>query len=266
MSILPLIVIVSYASLGWHFWRSRWHGASTRPLLEQTVLPLALLLHGITLGETIMHSNVVGLGVGTALSITLWLSVAIFWLGNFFYPVEGLQPLLLPLAALAVLGAELMPPMHPFLGAELPAFRAHILSAMLAYSLITNAALIALLMNIADRRLHKHTTRSLAANLPPLLSLESLLFKVLAGGFLLLTATLISGLFFSEEIFHQSFRLNHKTLFTVVAWGVFAALLLGRTFLGWRGRIAVRWTLSGFSLLLLAYVGSKFVLEVVLQR
>ena len=83
---------------------------------------------------------------------------------------------------------------------------------------------------------------------------------------MLLTLTLASGILFSEEIFHKPFQLNHKNLFTLIAWLVFALLLTGRQMLGWRGRTAVRWTLSGFSLLLLAYIGSKFVLEVLLHR
>ena len=96
--------------------------------------------------------------------------------------------------------------------------------------------------------------------------MESLLFKTLGVGFILLSATLGSGVLFSEQIFHHPFQLTHKTVFTLILWLVFAALLAGRRLLGWRGRTAVRWTLSGFSILLLAYAGSKFVLEVMLNR
>lgn len=227
---------------------------------------VTLLAHGTLLFQNFVASDVFGLSAGSALSLTLWLSVAIFWTGGFYYRLDGIQPLLLPAAAFATLAGALIPAMRSFQGADLPAFRAHILAAMLSYSLLTIAALIAVLMSVADKRLHQHTQNSLAANLPPLLGLESLLFKVLTAGFVLLTITLGSGVLFSEEIFHKPFQLNHKTLFTLIAWIVFAALLTGRQLMGWRGRTAVRWTLSGFSLLLLAYIGSKFVLEVVLQR
>ena len=81
-----------------------------------------------------------------------------------------------------------------------------------------------------------------------------------------LTLTLISGVMFSEEVFGQALKFNHKVLFGFISWGVFAALLAGRKFYGWRGRIAIRWTLAGFVLLLLAYIGSKFVLEILLHR
>jgi ABC-type uncharacterized transport system permease subunit len=82
----------------------------------------------------------------------------------------------------------------------------------------------------------------------------------------LLTLTLVSGVLFSEQLFHQAFRFNHKTIFTFISWLIFGSLLVGRWKYGWRGRIAIRWTLSGFGVLFLAYVGSKFVLEFILKR
>ena len=154
----------------------------------------------------------------------------------------------------------------PLANTELPAFKAHISIAMLAYSLLTIAALHALLMAVVERRLHHPSMPSVLTNLPPLLTMETLLFRVIWVGFILLTLTLISGIVFSEEIFGQPLKFTHKTLFGIISWGVFAALLAGRQFYGWRGRIAIRWTLAGFIILLLAYLGSKFVLEVILQR
>ncbi|MGH8721249.1 MAG: cytochrome C assembly family protein, partial [Burkholderiales bacterium] len=102
--------------------------------------------------------------------------------------------------------------------------------------------------------------------LPPLLTLERLLFRVIAAAFALLTLTLASGIAFSESIFGRALSFDHKTLFAVLSWATFALLLAGRYLYGWRGRIALRWTLSGFVMLLLAYVGSRFVMEVVLGR
>ncbi|MFO1381979.1 MAG: cytochrome c biogenesis protein CcsA [Chitinivorax sp.] len=267
MLALSLLITLAYSGLAWHFWRTRWRSLGpAHPREEQFALMTLLIGHGALLIQGFTQSSVLGLSAGSALSLTLWLSVAIFWSGSFYYRLDGIQPLLLPAAALATLAGALTPTLHGFQGAELPAFRAHIMAAILSYSLLTIAALIAVLMSVADKRLHQHTHNSLAANLPPLLGLESLLFKVLGAGFVLLTLTLASGILFSEEIFHKPFQLNHKNLFTLIAWLVFALLLTGRQMLGWRGRTAVRWTLSGFSLLLLAYIGSKFVLEVLLHR
>jgi ABC-type uncharacterized transport system permease subunit len=124
-------------------------------------------------------------------------------------------------------------------------------------------------MALLERRLHARDRGPLAgalASLPPLLTLERLLFRILAAGFVLLTATLATGALFSEELFGSALRFNHKTLFAVLSWLIFGALLVGRWRYGWRGRKALRWTLAGFVALLLAYVGSRFVLEVVLGR
>ena len=96
--------------------------------------------------------------------------------------------------------------------------------------------------------------------------MEKLLFRIIWIGFILLTLTLLSGVVFSREVFGQPLTFSHKTLFGFISWGVFAALLFGRQLYGWRGRIAVRWTLTGFATLLLAYIGSKFVLEIILNR
>jgi ABC-type uncharacterized transport system permease subunit len=98
------------------------------------------------------------------------------------------------------------------------------------------------------------------------MAMESLLFRIIGLGFFLLTLTLISGMLFSEQIFHQALKFNHKNIFTIISWVIFGSLLIGRVQYGWRGRTAIRWTLTGFGVLLLAYVGSKFVLEVLLNR
>jgi ABC-type uncharacterized transport system permease subunit len=103
-------------------------------------------------------------------------------------------------------------------------------------------------------------------NLPPLLTLETLLFRLIGAAFVFLTLTLITGIAFSETLFGRALRADHKTVFAVLSWLIFAWLLAGRWRYGWRGRTALRWTLSGFVMLLLAYVGSRFVLEVLLQR
>jgi ABC-type uncharacterized transport system permease subunit len=147
-----------------------------------------------------------------------------------------------------------------------PLFVWHISIALLAYSLFTFAALHALLMAAAERSLHQKTPFFNVTDFPPIMAMESLLFRIIGLGFILLTLTLISGMLFSEQIFHQALKFNHKNIFTIVSWLIFGSLLLGRVRYGWRGRTAIRWTLTGFAVLLLAYVGSKFVLEVLLNR
>ena len=99
---------------------------------------------------------------------------------------------------------------------------------------------------------------------PPLAVMERLLFQLIGAGFALLSATLLTGVVFVEDLFAQ--HLAHKTVLSIAAWVVFGMLLAGRWRWGWRGRRAVRLTLAGMGLLLLAFVGTKFVLEIVLQR
>jgi ABC-type uncharacterized transport system permease subunit len=123
-----------------------------------------------------------------------------------------------------------------------------------------------LLMALLERRLHDGTLPRVLQQMPPLLTMEKLLFRIIWAGFILLTLTLVSGVIYSEELLGKAARFNHKTVFGVLSWIIFAALLSGRTIYGWRGRVAVRWTLAGFLALVLAYIGSRFVLEVILGR
>jgi ABC-type uncharacterized transport system permease subunit len=121
-------------------------------------------------------------------------------------------------------------------------------------------------MSLVEKRLHHAKMPKVLRNLPPLLTMETLLFRVIGVGFVLLTITVASGMLFSEKIFGHPLQFSHKVVFGLLSWGVFAILLLGHHFYGWRGHTAVRWTLSGFGFLILAYLGTQFVLEVVLHR
>ena len=268
-----LVAFLLYALIGWHFWRTRWNapaklsgGETTAAGWERYAILVPLTLHGYTLYDSIFAGAGLNFGVGSAVSSIVWLTATIYWVSGFFYRLEGLHTLVAPVAAVAVLLPLVFPSLRPLANTELPAFKAHISIAMLAYSLLTIAALHALLMAVVERRLHHPAMPSVMNNLPPLLTMETLLFRVIWVGFILLTLTLISGIVFSEEVFGQPLKFTHKTLFGIISWCVFAALLAGRQFYGWRGRIAIRWTLAGFIILLLAYLGSKFVLEVILRR
>ena len=285
MSDILLYAVTSllYAALGWHFWHTRWTaGAAARDdgagggdvSWERWAILAPFALHSYLLYASLFAATELRFGFSQALSVTLWLTVLIYWLESLIYDVKGMQALVLPLAAVCAL----LPAFFP--GPETPAytqtfiFRMHLLVAMLAYSLFTIAALHATLMTLLERRLHAGkpagpSGRSLAgpwASLPPLMTLETLLFRILTLGFVLLSLTLVSGFVFSEELFGKAARVNHKTVFGVISWVIFAALLVGRHGWGWRGRTALRWTLAGFTALLLAYVGSMFVLQVILGR
>lgn len=267
----PLTALL-YGAIAFYYWRTQWVATvqpgpqSGSPRLAHYIALLPLVLHAFTLADSAFASDGLHLGVGTAISAILWLTVLIYWLGNFFYRLEGLQALVMPLAALGVLLPLLLPEPRPLPNTALLAFKIHLLIAILAYSLFTIASLHVLLMTLLERRLHEGGLPLVLQRLPPLLTMEALLFRILWTGFALLTLTLVTGVVFSEELFGKAARFNHKNVFGVTSWLIFAALLGGRHAYGWRGRVAVRWTLAGFFTLVLAYIGSKFVLQVVLGR
>lgn len=235
---------------------------------ERAWLLAALLAHGATLLLELFPPGEAGMrfGFAVALSLITWLAVALYWIESFYARMEGLQMLGLPLAAVCGLLPWLLPGQHLLANAGSPVFRLHFMMAMLAYGLFTLAALHAILMAVTEQRLHRGRMTPLFVGLPPLLTMEALLFRLIHIAFALLTLTLASGILFSEQIFGKALPFNHKTVFAVLSWLIFAALLAGRHLYGWRGRMALRWTLAGFAVLLLAYVGSRFVLEVILGR
>lgn len=271
-SILPYLAsALLYSAIAVYLWRLHWSStpatmAAHPGIAERASVLVALTVHGVALFGSMFAGSTLRIGVGDAISAILWLTVLIYWLGSLVYRLEGLQALIIPAAAVATLLPALLPSAKPLPNTELLAFKLHLVMSMVAYSLFTIASLHVLLMAMLERRLHTGALPAGLRRLPPLLTMEALLFRIIWAGFIMLTLTLVSGIFFSEEVFGKAARFNHKTVFGFVSWIVFAALLLGRHFRGWRGRIAVRWTLAGFLLLVLAYLGSKFVLEVLLGR
>ncbi|HAT30801.1 MAG TPA: ABC transporter permease [Janthinobacterium sp.] len=239
--------------------------------LITAVSGLAWLVHGATLWFDVMAPGSLRIGFGAMLSAALWISVGAYWIENRNFGLDGLRRLVMPCAAIAVLLAWIFPGSDILLEGKSPVFGWHIGISILAYSTLTIAAFHAVLMALQESRLH---TRSESGGflgaaldqLPALLTMEKLLFRMIGFGFVLLSLTVLSGIVFSEELFGKAMRWDHKSVFTLLSWLLFAALLAGRRFRGWRGKTALTFTLAGFATLLLAYVGSRFVLEVVLHR
>ncbi len=179
-------------------------------------------------------------------------------------PVEKLGIALFPIAA-AMLVLELnFADKTQLLSKYNWAMSTHILTSIIAFSLLNIAALQAILLAIQDQQLKSHPPKRFIQSLPSLQTMESLLFQMLGTGLVFLTISLVSGFLFIEDLFAQ--HLVHKTVLSMLAWVIFSGLLLGRSRYGWRGQTAIRWTLIGFVLLLLAYFGSKLVLELILHR
>jgi len=268
-----LLIATLYLLLAWRVWvaLAAEREGPAQAALQPWALPFLVLAHGALVLFGAMGGDHFRFGFALALSATLWLTVAILWFESFFVSLRGLLPLVLPMAAVALLLPLLFPggvvATNRTLGFEL-----HLLAAILAYSLLTIAALHATLMAGLDRQLHRGASgpqgepSRLFRHIPPLLAMERLLFRLIGAGFALLTVTVVSGLLFSEYLFGRALRFEHKTVFALAAWLVFGGLLAGRMIFGWRGRVALRWTLAGFAMLLLAYIGSRFVIEVVFGR
>ncbi|WP_374087903.1 inner membrane protein YpjD [Methylomicrobium lacus] len=179
-------------------------------------------------------------------------------------PVEKLGVILFPITAL-MLGLDLSfsEKPHP-LHIHNWQMSTHILTSIIAFSLLNIAALQAILLAVQDQQLRSHPPKRYIQSLPPLQTMESLLFQMLSAGLFFLTISLISGFIFVEDLFAQ--HLVHKTVLSILAWINFSGLILGRIRYGWRGRTAIKLTLCGFLSLLLAYFGSKLVLELILHR
>jgi ABC-type uncharacterized transport system permease subunit len=231
----------------------------------------AWLVHGVTLWQLMIAPGSLRVGFAIMGSAALWISVAAYWFENRNFALDGLRRLVMPCAAAAAILPALFPGSLLQLEGRAPAFGWHIAVAILAYATLTIAAFHAVLMALQESRLH---TRSTGANwlsgaldqLPALMTMEKLLFRVIGIGFILLTLTVMSGILFSEQLFGSVLKWDHKSVFTLLSWCLFAALLAGRRWRGWRGKIALRFTLAGFATLMLAYVGTRFVLEVVFNR
>lgn len=215
-------------------------------LYSQLVTPLGLSLDFISAASLIAAAVIV---------VTLIACTQI--------PVENLLLLLFPLGLVTVLVAQFVPSGTSPLVDEEPGILSHVLLSILAYGMFTIAMVQSLLLLLQNHQLkHKHPT-GLIKNFPPLQTMESLLFGFLWAGWVLLSMSLISGWLFVENLFAQ--HLVHKTSLACLAWIVFSVLLWGRNRLGWRGHKAIRWTLAGFCLLMLAYFGSKLVREYILH-
>ena len=257
-----LVTALIYLSVSALYWRR----TEITSMWPQLAISVALAIHGWLLYRSLFSEEGMNLGLTNAVSAILWLTALIYWGTNLRHDLHRLQAFVLPPAALSVLLQWALPETHLLTYAHSPLFRLHLAIAFTAYSLFTFAALHALLMAAAERALHRKPAFIRLPDFPPLIGMEKLLFQIITIGFILLTLTLVSGALFSEQLFQQAFRLNHKTVFSFASWLIFGGLLAGRWKYGWRGRTAVRWTLSGFGVLLLAYVGSKFVLEFILHR
>ncbi|MEP7044958.1 MAG: cytochrome c biogenesis protein CcsA [Dokdonella sp.] len=259
--IVALFAIVLYLIAAGLLARQLLGGGAPLSRSADGVAGAAVLAHaGVLFG---MHAGALDLHFFAALSLVAGVVAALTLIVNLTRPVAALGVIVFPLAAL-LLGIDVFmtPRTLPLvLGWQI---KLHVTVALLAFGVLSIAAVLAILLAIQERALRHRNFGTWLRALPPLTLTEALLFRLIGAGFVLLTLTLLSGILFVDDLFGQ--HLVHKTVLSIVAWLVFGALLAGRRLYGWRGSRAVNLTLIGMAILLLAFFGSKFVLEVILHR
>jgi len=258
-----LVVAVLYAIGAVTHWRLPRSAVVTAvPKYVWGFILFTLALHVCALTRSIGAPDGIDISLGNAISLVAFLCVLVAWAFGLMRALPGFASVIMGGAALAALMPIVLTSAHRFLYATESWAALHIAIALSAYSLLFVAAVQALLMVGLEKKLHAGVT---AQRTPPLLTLERYLFKLISLGFILLTLTVISGLFFSEQVFHMPLKWTHKSVFSILAWLIFGTLLVGRWRFGWRGRKALYWILAGTLFLVFAYLGSKLVLEVFLQ-
>ncbi len=225
---------------------------------------IAVLFHAVYLYSGIVNDAGLNLSFFNTLSLLGWVIAAVLIAGAFFEPVLNLGVAMFPGAALSVILMMLFPSEQQIALIGGWPMKLHVLSSILAYSLFALAAVQVILLTIQDRALRSHRAVGFVRALPPLQTMEALLFQMILSGFIILSFSLLTGAIYITDMFAQ--HLVHKTVLSLISWGVFGTLLWGRWQYGWRGRRAMIWTLSGFIVLGLAYPVTKFILEIILQR
>ncbi|MDA3913138.1 cytochrome c biogenesis protein CcsA [Oleiagrimonas sp.] len=261
VTIASLFAIALYLAAAGALGRPLLNGRAplTRPAMGMATL--AVLAHAaVLLG---MHRGALDLHFFAALSLVAWVVSSLTLLVNLSRPVAGLGVIIFPLTAiLLAIDKFIAPPTAPT-----PIdwqIKLHVTVALLAFGVLSIAAALAILLAVQERALRRSQFGHWLRALPPLTLTEGLLFRLIHAGFTLLTLTLVTGTLFVSNVFGQ--HLVQKTILSIIAWLVFGALLWGRWRHGWRGTRAVNLTLFGMAVLVLAFFGTKFVLEVILHH
>lgn len=258
-----MVVLALYVGVFWHLLLYLWKKQPPRYHLSLTLLVIAATLHAFILIPNLITPVGIDFNLFNILSLTCWLMLSLTLVFSTYRPVLALNIFAIPVATFGlVVGALWRVPYQPLrqMGDGL---EWHIVLSLAAYCVLFMAAIQAVLLHGQNRELkHKSVNRIWVSILPPLQTMESLLFDLLLLGFVLLTVALFLGFISVENLLAQ--HLVHKTFFSILSWLMFGILLFGRWRMGWRGQRAIKFTLWGFGLLLIGFVGSKFVLELLL--
>ncbi len=269
MITIGIIAIILYVT-AWLTLAVRW-----RASLKQTTPPhysryylwvwlLAAGFHAAYLYAPLFHQHDISLNVINAASHVMWLAGQILLITAISYRLESLNLFTIPFIVMALLLQLIAPASEETKLVLRSGLGVHIFSALLAYSMLIIAAIQAVLLAYQHNHLHNHCPNAFLRALPALQDMDRLLFRFISVGVALLSVALVSGFIYLDNLFGR--HVIHKNVLSILAWLVFSALLFGRWRYGWRGISAVRWTLSGFGILMLAFFGTKFIQEYLLAQ
>lgn len=264
IGLISLALFVAATILIWRYMAIKSSGQQIAPRLPfLTSWAAALIAMLIYLSDRLFLAQGLDLSFYNSLLIAAFVVCTLLFLTSTIKPMEYLGLIVLPVTIICLgLNIFLLRPGTPL--SLSTGIQTHIISSIIAFSILCLAAVQAILLLLQERKLKHHTAPGILRALPSLHENEMILFQSIGLGVLILSIALASGFIYLDDIFAQ--HLVHKTTLSVLAWIIFVVLLWGRIQFGWRGPTAVRWTLGGFSFLILAYFGSKFVLELILYR
>lgn len=261
---MPITLTLIFYCSAWFFLvRSLRLHQSSPPTLVPVLLAAALVGHAYSAYTLIATVQGYDFSLFRIAPLFFWVANLLVLASSIRKPLYNMFVLLLPFTAAALLAALFFAPTRHSLIQLEGGVLTHIVLSIFAYSTLTIATAHAIILAYQNYQLHNRHATGLVRLLPPLQTMDALLFELLWTGQILLTAAIVSGAIFVENMMAQ--HLAHKSVFSGLAWLTYSVLLAGRYRLGWRGNVAVRWTLTGFGFLILAYFGSKFVLEVLLS-
>ena len=263
LNIIGSIAVLLYLTTwGVIFYRIK--RADTRFLLSvgTVIWTFSIILHGLYLTLPLLTHQGLQLDLISAGSLVVWLTSLILFITTCTRKIEILSLFVLPLAILIILIG--LAGSHTEKSVQINgALGSHILLSLLGYSTLFLATLQAMLLSLQSRYLHNHKPGGLIRSLPALQDMENLLFRLILTGVILLSAGLTTGFLFLNDLFGP--QVLHKTVLSIIAWVVYSTLLIGHWHQGWRGKKAISWTVVAFILLIIAFFGSKFVQEYLIQ-
>lgn len=240
--------------------------AKTRPanarLAYLGLAILGLVAHSASLASELVVQGMLQMSLLNSISVCVWMTILVILISALTKPIHNLFMFFMPTGS-ALLLLALAAPQQAEAKFYSAGMLVHIFVSLLAYSVMIVSTLQAILVNIQSNHLHRHElNHRISSILPPLQSMERLMFEWVFIGFILLTIAMVTGGMYVENLLAQ--HLIHKTVLTLISWGFFAVLIFGHFYLGWRGKRASQLIYLGFGFLLVAFMGSKFVLEYLL--